>query len=121
MLPGTIYIAPADYHVLVEHDHTFSLDYSEKVNFSRPSIDVTFQTAAEVYRSNLVCLLLSGSSADGVAGLIEVKKNGGMTAIQEPSSAGFSFMPAQAAEHAEIDKTLEIEDIQTFINELKTN
>ena len=58
--PGVIYIAPADYHVLIENDGTLTLDDSEKVNFSRPSIDVTFESAAEVYGSQLACMLLSG-------------------------------------------------------------
>ena len=62
IMPSTIYIEPSDYHLLIENDKTFSLDASEKVNFSRPSIDVIFQSAAEVYKENLVCLLLSGSN-----------------------------------------------------------
>jgi two-component system chemotaxis response regulator CheB len=64
---GNLYIAPADYHLLIESDRTFSLDFSEKINFSRPCIDVTFQTAAETYKDTLACLLLSGASADGRA------------------------------------------------------
>lgn len=74
IVPGIVYIAPSDYHLLIEKDHTFSLDNSEKVNYSRPSIDVTFKSAAEVYKNNLVCFLLSGSNADGVDGLKEVKQ-----------------------------------------------
>ncbi len=73
ILPGVIYIAPPDYHVLIEKDYTFSLDYSEKVNYSRPSIDITFESAADVYGQRLACLLLSGSNADGVAGMKAVK------------------------------------------------
>lgn len=113
---GTIYIAPSDYHTLIEQDHTFSLDYSEKVNYSRPSIDVTFQTAAEVYKDKLVCLLLSGSNADGVNGLKSVKAWGGRAIIQNPESAQVSYMPAQAAAQVKIDYILPIEDIADFIN-----
>ena len=67
IVPGVIYLAPADYHLFIEKDHTFSLDASEKVNFSRPSIDVTIESAAYIYGEKLVCLLLSGANTDGVA------------------------------------------------------
>jgi two-component system chemotaxis response regulator CheB len=113
---GVIYIAPSDYHLLIEKDHTFSLDYSEKVNYSRPSIDVTFQAAAEIYKQNVVCMLLSGSNADGVNGLKSVKAFGGLAVIQDPSSAQVPYMPAQAAENVKIDYTLSIKDTAEFIN-----
>ena len=118
LLPGKIYIVPADYHLLIEDDSTMSLDYSEKVNFSRPSIDVTFQSAAEVFSNKLVCMLLSGSSADGVAGLRAVKKNGGMAIIQDPKTADFSYMPEQAAKNVDVDRQLTIEEMSDFINNL---
>jgi two-component system, chemotaxis family, protein-glutamate methylesterase/glutaminase len=113
-----IYIAPSDYHLLIETNKTFSLDASEKINFSRPSIDVTFQSAAEVYKENLVCLLLSGSNNDGMEGLKKVKEHGGHAIIQNPSSAAVSYMPAQAALHVRIDKVLEVEEIADYINRL---
>lgn len=113
---GTIYVAPSDYHTLIERDRTFSLDYSEKINYSRPAIDATFQTAAEVYQDKLACLLLSGSNADGVNGLISVKNWGGMALIQDPASAQVAYMPEQAFVHAKIDYVLPIEDIAEFIN-----
>jgi two-component system chemotaxis response regulator CheB len=116
---GTIYVAPSDYHLLIEQDRTFSLDYSEKVNYSRPAIDVTFQTAAEVYKTKLACLLLSGSNADGVLGLKSVKTWGGLALIQDPDSAQVSYMPAQAKLHVNIDEILSIESIGEFINSLK--
>ncbi|WP_285010068.1 chemotaxis protein CheB [Pedobacter faecalis] len=116
--PGVVYIAPSDYHLLIERDKTFSLDYSEKVNYSRPSIDVTFHTAAEVYREGLVCLLLSGSNADGVAGLRQVKKWGGVAAIQDPETAQVSYMPAQAKQNVSVDHILTIPQIAEFINTL---
>jgi two-component system chemotaxis response regulator CheB len=116
---GTIYVAPSDYHLLVEQNKTFSLDYSEKINYSRPSIDVTFQTAAEVYKGKLACLLLSGSNSDGVIGLKTVKAWGGLALIQDPESAQVSYMPAQAKQHVQIDEILSIENIGEFINSLK--
>lgn len=116
ILPGVIYIAPSDYHLLIEQDHTFSLDYSEKVNYSRPSIDVTFQTAAEVYKTKLVCLLLSGSNSDGVNGLKSVKQWGGIAAVQNPETAQVAYMPAQALLNVEIDRILNIEEMGDFLN-----
>lgn len=116
IIGGTIYVAPSDYHLLIEQDRTFSLDYSEKVNYSRPAIDVTFQTAAEVYKEGLVCLLLSGSNADGVNGLKTVKNYGGMALIQDPLTAQVSYMPAQAALHVNIDYALKADDMAAFIN-----
>lgn len=119
IVAGTIYVAPSDYHLLIEQDRTFSLDYSEKINYSRPAIDVTFQTAAEVYKSKLACLLLSGSNSDGVNGLKTVKIWGGLAMIQDPESAQVAYMPAQAKLHVTIDEILEIEKIGEFINSLK--
>ncbi|MDR6783617.1 two-component system chemotaxis response regulator CheB [Pedobacter africanus] len=116
ILAGTVYVAPSDYHLLIEQDQTFSLDYSEKINYSRPSIDATFQTAAEVYGPKLVCLLLSGSNADGVNGLKTVKAWGGTAAIQDPDTAQVAYMPAQAKLNVEIDAILSIEDMGEFIN-----
>lgn len=116
ILAGTVYVAPSDYHLLIEQDQTFSLDYSEKINYSRPAIDATFQTAAEVYGAQLVCLLLSGSNADGVNGLQRVKAWGGTTAIQDPDTAQVAYMPAQAKLHVQIDHELSIEAMGEFIN-----
>jgi len=101
--PGTIYIAPADYHLLVEKDGTLSLDYSEKLHYSRPSIDATFETAAEAYGDSLACLLLSGANADGAEGLRFVKENGGLTIVQDPSEAAVAYMPQQAISGLSVD------------------
>lgn len=121
LLAGHIYVAPSDYHLLIENNRTFSLDYSEKVNYSRPSIDVTFESAASVYREKVVCMLLSGSNADGVKGLKVVKAFGGIAAIQDPRSALIPYMPAQAAQNVKIDFTLGIKDTVEFINLLSSN
>lgn len=116
--PATIYIVPSDYHLLIENDRTFALDASEKVNFSRPSIDVTFESAAEVYEESLVALLLSGSNSDGTAGLRAVKENGGMAIVQNPATAIASYMPQYAEQHVETDEILNPEDMANFINQL---
>ncbi len=113
-----IYIVPPNYHLLIEKDKTFSLDASEKVNYSRPSIDVSFEAASEVYKENLVAILLSGSNSDGTKGLKKIKENGGITVIQNPESATVSYMPENARQHVEIDYNLKIEEIADFINDL---
>jgi two-component system chemotaxis response regulator CheB len=114
--PAKIYIAPPDYHLLVEQDYTFSLDDSEKVNFSRPSIDVSFESAAEAFKTNLVAILLSGANADGVAGLQAVKAFGGTTIAQRPDTAEVSYMPEQAIQHAAVDFVLSPGEIANFLN-----
>ena len=118
ILPGMIYVAPANYHLLIENDRTFSLDNSEKVQFSRPSIDVTFQSAADVYRNTMAALLLSGANSDGSEGLLAVANAGGLTIVQNPVSAEVSFMPRQAILTTVVDYILETKDITEFINNL---
>lgn len=118
ILPGNIYIAPPDYHLLIEEEKIFSLDYSEKINFSRPGIDATFQTAAQVYKDKLVGILLSGANADGTEGLMSIRDVGGITAVQDPATAEVPFMPRNALEKLSIDYLLSIEGIAAFINSL---
>jgi len=118
LLAGNVYIAPADYHLLIEENGTISLDYSEKVNYSRPSIDVTFQSAAEVYKDGLVCILLSGSNADGVEGLKTVKKLGGLVVVQNPKTAIIPYMPQQAVNEVRSAVVLDAGDMAAFINKL---
>ena len=118
ILPGAIYIAPADYHVLIEGDHTFSLDYSERVNFSRPSIDVTFRCASDVYGAGLICLLLSGGNADGVEGLQYVKGRGGVVVVQDPATAEVPYMPQHAVSQAEVDFLVPAEELPAFLKGL---
>lgn len=103
LLPGTIYLAPADYHVLVEKNKTITLDDSEKIHHSRPSIDVTFESAAEAYGNALACLLLSGANADGVGGLIKVHSQGGLILVQDPATAEVPYMPQQAIDKVPVD------------------
>lgn len=118
ILPDTIYLAPADYHLLIEKDKTFSLDYSEKINFSRPCIDATFQTAAEAFGDKLVGVLLSGSNADGVEGLKTIKTLGGLTAVQSPESCEIPYMTQQALSHVDIDKVIDGNNLASFIKNL---
>ncbi|MEL1255416.1 chemotaxis protein CheB [Flavobacterium sp. DGU38] len=114
-LPGFIYIAPSNYHLLFEKNNTLSLDISEKVNYSRPSIDVSFESAAEVYKDKLVGILLSGSNADGTEGLKAIQKEGGTVIIQNPESAEMSFMPNHAIQNTRPDYVLNIKEILQYI------
>jgi len=116
--PGNIYLAPADYHLLVERDGTFSLDDSEKVHYSRPAIDVTFESAADVYGSATVGILLSGANADGTRGLNAIKQAGGLTAAQLPETALAAFMPQQAIDNVAVDRVLDVPGLVQFLNEL---
>lgn len=75
--PGVVYFAPPNYHLLLEPERTLALSTSPKVNFSRPSIDVLFETAAEAYREELIGIILTGASSDGARGLAKIKRLAG--------------------------------------------
>lgn len=94
--PGSVYIAPPDYHLLFEDELSFSLDSSERVNYSRPSIDVTFESVAGVFGKRALGILLSGANADGAAGLLAMKNAGCHTIAQNPATADVGYMPQQA-------------------------
>ena len=97
--PGTIYFAPPDYHLLVETSRTFALSQDDRVHYSRPAVDVLFETAAEAYGEQVMGIILSGANADGAAGLRAIAAAGGMTVVQSIESAEMIAMPA-AALHA---------------------
>jgi two-component system chemotaxis response regulator CheB len=115
-----IYIVPADYHLLFESKKMVSLDSSEKMNYSRPSIDVTFKSAAEIYGEHLVGILLSGANADGVEGLQYIKKNKGTVWVQDPDTAEVSYMPKHAVEAVAYDLIITSDNLPEHINQLNT-
>jgi two-component system chemotaxis response regulator CheB len=117
----TIYVAPSDYHLLIEKDKTFSLDFSEKIHYSRPAIDVSFETAAEAYGSSLIAVLMSGANSDGAEGLKQVKMNGGITIVQDPIEAAVSHMPDQAIAHSQVDYVAKTIEIGNIINRFGNN
>ena len=108
---GNIYIAPSNYHLLIEQDKTFSLTIDERVNFARPSIDVLFESAADVYREKLIGIILTGSNNDGTNGLKRIKEYGGLTIVQDPATAESSYMPASAIAVVQMDYILTLENI----------
>jgi two-component system chemotaxis response regulator CheB len=93
---GTIYFATPDYHLLVERSRTFALSQDERVHFSRPAIDVLFESAAEAYGDRLLGVVLSGANADGAAGLKAVAAAGGIAAVQSLETSEMIAMPAAA-------------------------
>jgi two-component system, chemotaxis family, protein-glutamate methylesterase/glutaminase len=95
-----IYFAPPGYHLLVETDRTLALAVDEPVHFSRPSIDVLFESAADTWGAALLAVLLSGASEDGAAGLAAVRERGGVTVVQDPRSAEYALMPEAAIRRA---------------------
>jgi two-component system chemotaxis response regulator CheB len=114
--PGTVYCAPADYHILLGHDGTISLSVDEKVNYSRPSIDVLFESAAYVYGSRSIGIILTGANDDGARGLGAIKKAGGLAVVQSPETAYCDTMPRAAIESTEVDYILPIEEISALLN-----
>jgi two-component system, chemotaxis family, protein-glutamate methylesterase/glutaminase len=108
--PGTLAVAPADYHLLVEPGH-FALSKDEPVRFSRPSIDVLFESAADAYRERTIGVVLTGANEDGAAGLARIKARGGYAIVQTPASAAHAVMPQAAIDRVEPDAVLALDEI----------
>jgi two-component system, chemotaxis family, protein-glutamate methylesterase/glutaminase len=113
---GGIWFAPPDYHLLVERDRTFSLSVDPPVNFSRPSIDVLFESAAEAYGERLLAVVLTGANADGAAGARAVREAGGVVVVQDPRGAEASRMPLAAIERADPQWVASLDDIAALIH-----
>lgn len=113
---NTIYIAPANYHTLIEKEGYFSLDVSEAVWYSKPSIDVTFESAAEVYEKQCMAILLSGANHDGAAGMLKLRNNGAVTIAQHPMDAEMDEMPAAAIKIGAAEYVLRTDEIFNFLH-----
>ena len=116
--PGTIYFAPPDYHLLIEKDETLSLSADEEVQYSRPSINVLFDSAAETYGESLAAIILTGANYDGAAGIASVKDHGGLTIAQDPGEALFSAMPSGAIATGKIDYIKKLSEIVELLTDL---
>lgn len=112
--PGRLYYAPSDYHLLVEDNH-FALSTEAAVSYARPSIDVLFESVAEVYGEHAAAVVLSGSGHDGAAGLAAIKERGGLTVVQSPGTAESTYMPNAAIATGKVDKILPLEEIVPFL------
>ena len=114
---GYVYFAPPNYHLLIESNRTFSLSIEEKVNFSRPSIDVLFESAANVYGPRLAAIILTGANNDGAEGLRLIKEKGGLAIVQDPQSAESSYMPGAALQAVQPDFVLGLAEIGRWLAE----
>lgn len=116
IVPGRVYLAPPDYHLLVDGSH-FALSIDELVEYARPSIDVLFESAAEVYRERLIGVILTGGNQDGACGLAAISASGGPTVVQDPATAEAPSMPAAAIAAVPGAAILPPEAIGTFLAE----
>jgi len=115
---GKIYIAPPNFHLLLEDDATFALNVDRRVNFSRPSIDVFLDSAAGVLKEKLLVIILTGANNDGAAALQKIKSMGGTTIAQDPEEAEYKTMPAAAIASGNIDLILSLAEISQILQNL---
>lgn len=113
--PGTVYFAPPDYHLLLDRGPAFALSSDEPVHFSRPSIDVLFESAADIYGERLLGIILTGANEDGAQGLAAVGRAGGRTVVQEPSSALAAYLPESALQQGPVDFVLSLQQMQDLL------
>ncbi len=121
VVPGTVYFAPPDYHLLLDAGPSLALSADEPVHFSRPSIDVLFESAADVYGKGLVAIILTGASQDGAAGLDAVRRVGGCTIVQRPDTAQAPLMTEAALARGPVDFVLPLEAIANLLRTLNRN
>lgn len=116
--PGTITFAPPDYHLLVDAGPSLALSVDELVHYSRPSIDVLFESAADMYGRRLAAFVLTGANEDGARGLEAVRAAGGVTVVQQPSTAHASFMPQAALNRGPADFVLSLDQMPSLLHVL---
>ncbi|MBI5142655.1 MAG: chemotaxis protein CheB [Nitrospirae bacterium] len=119
--PGTAYLAPPNYHLLVEKDGTLALSVDMPVNFARPSVDVLFESAADAFGAGLIGVILTGAGFDGSNGLRKIKDNGGLAVVQDPSDAEADSMPRSALAAVEADHVLPLKDICGLLCSLESS
>jgi two-component system, chemotaxis family, protein-glutamate methylesterase/glutaminase len=112
-----VYVAPADYHLLVEDEH-FALSTDSRVQYARPSIDVLFESVAEAYRERAIGIVLTGANQDGAAGLAAIKERGGVAVVQDPATAERRAMPDAALAATGADAVLPLAEIPHFLHGL---
>jgi two-component system chemotaxis response regulator CheB len=115
---GSVYLAPANYHMSIELGNYFALSTEEMINNSRPAIDITLGTAAFVYKEKLVGILLSGANRDGALGMRSIHEKGGLTIVQEPTECMIDTMPKAALAVTDIDHIMRIDQIVQFLKDL---
>jgi two-component system, chemotaxis family, protein-glutamate methylesterase/glutaminase len=120
MRKGVVYFAPPDYHLLLEPEGIFSLDSSEPVLYSRPSIDVTFKSVTDVYKNKVIAMLLSGANEDGAEGLCYIHDRGGLVVVQDPDHAEVRRMPEAALNRCNGGLVLDNAEIFSFLSSIAT-
>jgi two-component system, chemotaxis family, protein-glutamate methylesterase/glutaminase len=118
---NTIYVAPPGYHLEVDDVETLSLSFDPRVNYSRPSIDVLFESTADVFQQGVIGVILTGANADGTSGIQRIKQCNGTTIAQDPTSAKASMMPQSAIDSGCIDMIMPLENISAYITGLVRN
>ena len=116
--PGRAYLAPANYHMYIELGNRIALSTEEPVHHSRPSIDLSFVTAAQAYREKLIGIILSGANSDGAYGLKKVKDFNGLTIVQDPNECQVRTMTEAALKLTKIDQVLTTDQIIKFLLKL---
>ena len=119
IVPGRVYLAPADYHLLIDAA-SFCLSTEAPVEYARPSINVLFESAADAYRGRTIGVILTGTGQDGARGLARIKERGGLAVVQDPATAEASAMPEAAIAATEVDQILPLAEIATFLNALSS-
>lgn len=119
ILPGIVYFGPSDYHLLVEADRTISLSGDEAVLYSRPSIDVLFESAANAYGAGLVGIILTGANDDGAAGLRAVASAGGVALTEDPATAFAPAMPSAALKQCAEARSMSLDAIAAYLLRLE--
>ncbi|MBW4580894.1 MAG: chemotaxis protein CheB [Tildeniella nuda ZEHNDER 1965/U140] len=114
LLPGHVYVAPADYHLLVERGY-MTLSVDEPVCFARPSIDVLFESAADAYANRAIGVILTGANRDGTNGLARIKACGGVAIVQDPATAETGIMPQAAIAATAVDAVLPLAEIAPYL------
>ncbi len=117
---GVVYVAPPNYHLLIEDDGSFSLSVAGAVNYARPSVDVVFESAAEVYGKGLIGVVLTGANKDGSQGLKKIKEAGGLAIVQIPEKSEVSDMPRAAIAVVKPDYVLSLEKIGPLLRKLES-
>ncbi len=116
--PGRAYLAPANYHMFIELANRIALSTDDPVNHSRPSIDLSFTTAANAYRDKLIAIILSGANRDGALGLKVVSERGGITIVQDPKECEVKTMTESAMQLTKVDYVYSTEEIIRFLSKL---
>ncbi|MBX7113171.1 MAG: chemotaxis protein CheB [Myxococcaceae bacterium] len=118
VIPGHLFVAPANYHLLLERHHAFALNTDAPVQYARPSIDVLFESAAHVYGPRTTGVLLSGASIDGASGLKQIKAVGGLVACQHPDTASGKVMPQAGIDTTTVDKVGSPQELGQWLKQL---